>query len=109
MELEDYINGRRALSDELTVSLMLEPTVLHATSATGGALFPTRAPRSGPQNSSFDEERREILASVLGALAANPPDPDEQAACRHLLKRLAETADRPRCYSARPGAVSRSL
>jgi hypothetical protein len=27
-------------------------------------------------------------------MAANPPDPDEMAACRHLLKRLAETAGR---------------
>jgi hypothetical protein len=30
----------------------------------------------------------------LDALACNSPDPDEMAACRHLLKRLAETADR---------------
>jgi hypothetical protein len=32
------------------------------------------------------------MASVLVALAANPPDPDEMAACSHLLKHLAETA-----------------
>jgi hypothetical protein len=94
------------MSDELFVSLMLEPTVLFATSATGGAFFPSRGPRSGPRISSFDEERRELLDSVLGALAANPPDPDERAACRHLLKRLAETANCPGSYSVRPGAPS---
>jgi hypothetical protein len=36
-----------------------------------------------------------VLDSVLDALTGNPPDPDEMAACRHLLKRLAETAGRP--------------
>jgi hypothetical protein len=35
-----------------------------------------------------------VLDSVLDAMAGNPPDPDEMAACRHLLKRLAETAGR---------------
>ena len=49
--------------------------------------------------SSFEQERREILASVLVALAANPPDPDEMVACSRLLKHLADTAGRwgPRC------------
>ena len=58
-------------------------------------------PRTGgsgdrPANTSLEEERREVLGSVLDALAGNPPDPDEMAACRHLLKRLAETAGRGR-------------
>ena len=34
------------------------------------------------------EERREILTSVMGVLAGNPPDPDEMAACSYLLKHL---------------------
>jgi hypothetical protein len=40
------------------------------------------------QNASFDEERGEILASVIGALAGDAPDPDERAACNYLLKHL---------------------
>jgi hypothetical protein len=51
-------------------------------------------PGARPANSSFEEERREVLDSVLDALAGDPPDPDEMAACRHLLKRLAETPGR---------------
>jgi hypothetical protein len=50
------------------------------------------------------------VASVLGALAGNSPDPDEMAACSRLLKHLADTAGRrppsapqearsPRAYS----------
>jgi hypothetical protein len=35
-----------------------------------------------------------VLDSVLAAMAGNPLDPDEMAACRHLLKRLSETAGR---------------
>jgi hypothetical protein len=37
-----------------------------------------------------------VLDSVLDALAGDPPDPDEMAACRHLLQRLAESAGRGR-------------
>jgi hypothetical protein len=40
------------------------------------------------QNASFDEERGEILASVIGALAGDAPDPDKRAACSYLLKHL---------------------
>jgi hypothetical protein len=47
-----------------------------------------------PANNSLEEERREVLDSVLDALAGNAPDPDQMAACRHLLKRLGETAGR---------------
>jgi hypothetical protein len=32
------------------------------------------------------------VASVLGALAGNAPDPDEMAACSYLLKHLSQTA-----------------
>jgi hypothetical protein len=45
-------------------------------------------PATGPQNVSLEEERREILASVMEALAGNAPDPDEMAACGYLLKHL---------------------
>jgi len=51
-------------------------------------------PGARPEITSFEEERREVLDSVLGAMACNPPDPDEMAACRHLLKRLAEAGGR---------------
>ncbi len=51
-------------------------------------------PGARPGVTSFEEERREVLDSVLDAMARNKPDADEMAACRHLLKRLAETAGR---------------
>lgn len=51
-------------------------------------------PGACPANASLEEERREVLDSVLDAMAGNPPDPDEMAACRHLLTRLAESAGR---------------
>jgi hypothetical protein len=35
------------------------------------------------------------VASVLDALAGNPPDPDEMAACSYLLHHLSQTAVRP--------------
>jgi hypothetical protein len=54
----------------------------------------TGGQRTRPPNTSLEEERREVLDSVLDAMAGNPPDPDETAACRHLLKCLAETAGR---------------
>jgi hypothetical protein len=74
---------------------MPEPPFLRVTSAAGGDALPARGPGAGPENTSLDEERRELLASVLGTLAGNPPDPDEMAACSHLLKHLADTAGRP--------------
>jgi hypothetical protein len=45
----------------------------------------------------FDEERREVLASVLLSLAVEAPDPDRKAACVHLLRHLAQTD-----WAARP-------
>ena len=39
--------------------------------------------------SPLDEERREVLESVLQAMATAEPDPDRTAACRYLLRHLA--------------------
>ena len=81
------------MSDESTVSLMSEPPFLRVTWSAVGV--PQRSgPGACPANTSFEEERREVLDSVLDALAGNAPDPDQMAACRHLLKRLGETAAR---------------
>jgi hypothetical protein len=93
--MPNSINERSAVSDELTVSLVPEPPFLRVTWAAVGALPHTGGPGARPANTSLEEERREVLDSVLDALTGNPPDPDEAAACRHLLKRLAETAGRP--------------
>src|SRR5450432_3348106 len=104
--LPNNINVWWTVSDESTVTLMPEPpffvapsvptfvaTFVAASAAVGGV--PHRyGPETGPENTSLDEERREVLASVLGALAGTPPDPDKMAACRHLLKHLAQTAGR---------------
>jgi hypothetical protein len=60
-----------------------------------GGVADIRGPGAVPENSTLDEERREIVASVLGALAGNPADPDEMAACSYLLKHLSQTASRP--------------
>ena len=38
-----------------------------------------QGPGAGPENTSLDEERREVLASVLGTLAGNPSDPAPEA------------------------------
>ena len=40
-------------------------------------------------NSSFDQERREVLESVMGALSSAVSDRDEMAACSYLLRHLA--------------------
>ena len=81
------------MSDEPVVTLM--PLFLRAKSAASGGTPLTSRPAAGQPNTSLEEERREIVASVLGALAGNSPDPDEMAACSHLLKHLADTAGRP--------------
>jgi hypothetical protein len=44
--------------------------------------------RLEPTISTFEEERREALASVLHSLATEAPDPDRTAACLHLLRHL---------------------
>jgi hypothetical protein len=75
---------------------MPKPPFLRVTWAAIGAAPHPGGPAARPANISLEAERREVLDSVLDALASNPPDPDEMAACRHLLKRLAETAGRHR-------------
>ena len=72
---------------------MSEPPLLRVTWSAVGVPR-TGGPEARPANSSLEEERREVLDSVLDAMAGDPPDPDEMAACRHLLKRLGETAGR---------------
>ena len=55
-----------------------------------------------PQTASLDDERREILASVMGVLAGKPSDADEMAACSYLLKHLAQyRAVRPTAFPVR--------
>ena len=76
--------------------LMQEPPFLRTPSAAVGDASGTRGPAAHPDNTTLDEERREIVASVLGALAGNPPDPDEMAACSYLLKHLSQGANRPK-------------
>ena len=38
--------------------------------------------------STFEEERQEVLASVLQSVVADAKDPDRTAACFHLLRHL---------------------
>ena len=47
------------------------------------------------RGSPVEEERREVLESVLQAMAATEPepDPDRTAACRYLLRHLAASRD----------------
>jgi hypothetical protein len=47
-----------------------------------------------PHSASLDEECREVLASVMYALAGQASDPDETSACNYLLKHLTQTAGR---------------
>ncbi|MGD0773755.1 MAG: hypothetical protein ABSC05_13125 [Candidatus Solibacter sp.] len=75
--------------------LMQEPPPLRTPSAAVGGFPGTRGLAALPGNTTLDEERSEIVASVLDALAGNPPDPDEMAACSYLLKHLSQTAGRP--------------
>jgi hypothetical protein len=78
--------------------LMQEPPFLGAMSsvvAVVAGVADTRGPGALPEDATLDEERREIVASVLSALAGNPPNPDEMAACSYLLKHLSQTARRP--------------
>jgi hypothetical protein len=70
---------------------MSEPPFLRVTWSAVGVPH-TGGPGVSPNNTSLEEERREVLDIVLDAMAGNSPDPDAMAACRHLLKRLRETA-----------------
>ena len=75
--------------------LMTEPPFLQSMATAVAGVPDTRGPGALLENVTLDEERREIVASVLSALAGNPPDPDEMAACSYLLKHLSHTAGRP--------------
>ena len=75
--------------------LMQEPPFLGSVSSVVAGVTDTRGPGALPEDATLDEERREIVASVLSALAGNPPGPDEMAACSYLLKHLSQTARRP--------------
>ena len=59
-------------------------------------------PLTGPHSASLDEERREVLASVMIVLAGQASDPDETAACNYLLKHLTQTARRAARGAPRP-------
>jgi hypothetical protein len=43
-------------------------------------------------SSTFEEERQEVLTSVLGAMGSARPDPDRSAACWRLLRHLEQSA-----------------
>jgi hypothetical protein len=100
--LPNNINEQGGVSDESTVTHLPEPPFFRATLAIIGGVRHARGPGARPENTSFEEERREVLASVLGALSGNPPDPDEMTACSYLLKHLSETTGRPDRHSAWP-------
>jgi hypothetical protein len=72
--------------------LMPDPGFLQASPTAVGGVPGTRGPAALPENTTLDEERREVVAGVLGALAGNPSDPDQMAACGYLLKHLSLTA-----------------
>jgi hypothetical protein len=44
--------------------------------------------------STLEDERQEVVTSVLTALAGGPWDPDQMAACGYLLKHLADAVGR---------------
>jgi hypothetical protein len=98
--LPNNINEQGAVSDEFTVTHPPEPPFLRATPAVVGSVPHARGPGAVPEDTSLEEERREVLASVLGALSGNPPDPDEMTACSYLLKHLAGTTSYPDRHSA---------
>jgi hypothetical protein len=57
-------------------------------------LRPVAAAHNPPDSfaDSFDEERREVLESVMSVLASATPDADQMAACDRLLRHLAGAA-----------------
>jgi hypothetical protein len=59
--------------------------------------FPKRErPADSPRLSPLEEERREILESVFGAIGTEPPDADRKAAWFHLLRHLNGSRRSPR-------------
>ena len=45
-------------------------------------------PMPGTASASLDEERREVLESVMEVLGGDQPDPEALAACSYLLEHL---------------------
>ena len=73
--------------------MMLKPesSVLLAVPKPTGERRSTAGATSAASGTTLDEERREVVAGVLEALAGNSPDPDEMAACSYLLRHLSRT------------------
>jgi hypothetical protein len=61
---------------------------LREPSRTAQIQTPGEARRQVHALSTFEEERQEVLASVLQSLAVEVPDPDRTAACFQLLRHL---------------------
>lgn len=74
---------------------MPDPPFPLAKAPSAGGFLHSLAPAGGARIDSLEEERREVVASVLAALAGNAPDPDQMAVCSRLLKHLADTAGSP--------------
>ena len=83
------------MSEELTVMTVQEQPFLRTPHIAVGGVPGLRGPAGPPDTTTLEEERREIVASVLDALAGNLADPDEMAACSYLLKHLSQTASPP--------------
>lgn len=75
------------------MTLKPEPSVLLAVPKPTGDRRSTAGAgaASAASDTTLDEERREVVAGVLEALAGNSPDPDEMAACGYLLRHLSRT------------------
>jgi hypothetical protein len=86
------INELRAISDEECVTTMSEPPFLRIVSKTNAGSSRPDLPGAPVPLSSLDEERREVVASVMSVLSGSLADADEMAACSHLLKHLSETS-----------------
>jgi hypothetical protein len=54
----------------------------------------------------LEQERREVLNSVLQGIANNHPDPDRTAACMYLIRHLATPVRPAPAHPATPTAVA---
>jgi len=54
----------------------------------------TIVPIAAPVSDSFEQERREVFASVFEVLNRHSPDADEMAACQYLVRHLNREPDR---------------
>ena len=45
------------------------------------------------KDDTWEQERREVLHSVMGALSSSSPDREEMAACSFLLRHLAKSGE----------------